>query len=287
MALSFSVISLISAFISIFAIFLVFSIINKVYQEEYRRPWLFIGISALFLALSELLRFFDSIYNLKIISEQFTDVLIYLLVFFSITVLSYGLLLEYLILKFYKGKFVKMKFIPVQEGALGGELDINVSSGSSYIAIKKEKDFMYDQFAKATGKGFEGFLITEDNPKDIRLKYKIQKSPIGWISEYDSGINSDFIRKSLDENSDIVSPLQINNMISFVDNFLEQSANPFIMIDMNMILRMNSFYIVSEFIRYISSRVQRYNGILIVMINEDVVERSNMNDLKNFLVELE
>jgi len=171
-----SVISLFSAVISIIAIYIVFSIFNKVYQEDYKKPWLYIGVSALFLALSQLLDFISGYYQKFIINYTTSEFIILTLQFISMAVLTYGLVLELLILKYYKGKFVKLKFVPVQEGNMDGSLDISVSPKNSYIAIKKDRNFMLEQFAKATKSGFEGFLLTENNPKDIRDKYNLKNS---------------------------------------------------------------------------------------------------------------
>jgi hypothetical protein len=207
--------------------------------------------------------------------------------FISIMFLTYGLILEQVILKYFKGKFVKMKFIPVQEGTLGGEIDLNVSNGSSYIAVKKDKKYLLEQFSQATKKGFEGFLITEDNPKQIRSKYNLQKTPIAWISQIDMGIDSNYLKDSLDENSDIVDPLQLNNLITFVDNFLEQSQNPFLMVDLNLLLRTNNYTIVLEFLKYLTSRTERFNGILITLINIDIIKNDQIQELQTFMNDLE
>lgn len=284
---SVSVVSLLSALLSVFAIILVFSIFKKVYEEDYKKPWLFIGVSAIFLASSQLLRFLWEFFNLIIINSIITDAIILILVFISISFLTYGLLLEYLILKFYKGKFIKMKFVPVQEGTLGGEIDLNISRGSSYLALKKDKKFMLEQFSMATKKGFEGFLITEINPSEVRAKYNLPKTPIGWITQVEATVNSSYLRKSLDENSDIVEPIQLNNLISYIDNFLEQSTNPFLMIDLNQIFRINNFTIVLEFLKYVNSRVQRYNGILILLVNEDVLDKGQESEIFDFAKEIE
>jgi len=285
--ISISFLSLISGAVSILAIFLSLKIFNKVYQEDYKKPWLFIGISAIFIAISQLIYFVSGVFGKFIISSEITELINYIIEFIAIMFLTYALILEYVLLKYYKGKFVKMKFIPVQEGTIGGELDINVSDGSSYLALKKDKKFLLEQFSIAAKKGFEGFLITEQNPKEIRTKYNLVKTPIGWITQFESQVSSDYVKQSLDENSDIIDPLQLNNLISYVDNFLEQSQNPFIMIDLNLILKTNNHEIVFEFLRYISSKITKYNGILISLINNDVLEKGEESEIKEFLRELE
>lgn len=284
---SFSVVSLLSALLSVAAIVLAVLILRRVYQEEYRRPWFFIGVSAVFFGITELLRFLSVFFGWNILNQEFGEVLLYFLVFISISFIVYGLLLEFLILKYYKGKFVKMKFIPVQEGTLAGEIDLNVSMGNAYYAIKKDRKFMFNQFSEATKKGFEGFLLSEDNPKELRTKYKIPKTPIAWVTQFDKTLNSEYIKSSLDENSDIVDPLQLNNMISFVDNYLEQSVRPFIVLELNLIFKINNFDIVEEFLKYITSRTERYNGIFIGMVNVDVLSEEQIRSLSDFMRELE
>jgi hypothetical protein len=283
----FSAISLFSAFISIFAILIVFSIFKKVLQEKYKRPWLFIGISTIILATNQLLRFVSDFYGVNIINLRFTQAIIYSLDFISIIILTYGLLLEQLILKYYKGKFVKMKFIPVQEGSLDGEIDLNVSNGNSYLALKKDRTYLFNEFSQATKKGYEGFLIAEENPREIRKNYDLQKTPIGWVSHIDKQTNSSYLKDSLDENSDVIDPIQLNNIINYIDNFLEQSQNPFLLIELNLILRTNNYSIILEFLKYVSQRIKTHNGILIWTLNIDILKKDQVSELKQFMIELE
>lgn len=285
MALSISAISLLSVLMSILAIYLVFSIFQKVYTQKQRRPWLFIGVSAVFLAFSELLRFAYSQYKFVFISINVTEALIYILVFISMSFLAYGLLLEHLILKYYKGKFVKIKFVPVQEGALNGDLDLNISNSNSYLALKKDRHFLLEQFSKATKVGYEGFLISESNPKELRAKLKLEKTPIAWISSIEQ--ESHYIKELLDENSGIVDPLHINDIISYIDNFLEQSSNPFILIECNDLIRSNNFNILEELFKYVDSKIKKYNGIVVLMINQDILNKNQISSLEKFLLDLE
>jgi len=285
--ISFSFISLLSATLSVVSIIIVLNIFKRVYEEDYKKPWLFIGISTIFLVSAQLLQFSYNSFDLRIINGQITEIIIHILEFISITILTYALLLEYLILKYYKGKFVKMKFIPIQEGTLGGELDLNIESGISYLATKKDKNVLLNSTTQAIKKGFEGFLLIEENPRNIRTKFNLSKTPIAWISQIDSSIDSDYLKDSLDENSDIVDPLHLNNIINYIDNFLEQSQNPFIFIDLNLLIRTNNFTIFEEFLRYVSEKTQKYNGILIANLNNNILQGNQIKELNNFLRDLE
>lgn len=285
--ITFSLISLFSAIISVIAIIIVFSIDKKVYQENYKKPWSFIGVSTLFLATSQLIKFLNGFFSFFIINSLINDLVVFILEFISVTILTYGLFLEFLILKYFKGKFVKMKFIPVQENSIGGEIDLNINVSCSYLCIKKSKKYIYEQFSKATKTGFEGFLITNENPKEIRVDNQLLKTPICWITNIEKDLNSQFLKDNLDENSDIINPLQLNNLINFIDNFYEQSTTPFILIDLDLILRTNNFSITSEFLKYIKNQNKKFNGIVLFLINEDILENNQILELKEFLNELD
>lgn len=282
-----SLIALFSTFVSFIALFLSLTIFYKVFQENYKKPWLFISISIMFLALAKIGIFLKGFFGLILFSSDITEYIILAFEFISISLLTYATLLEYLILKFYKGKFVKFKFIPVQEGSVGGELDIDVSKSNSYLAYKKDKKFLYKQFSNATKKGFEGFLLSEENPKHIRETYTLEKTPIAYISQIKTDISSQYLKDSLDSNSDIVDPINLNNIISFIDNFLEQSSNPFIMIDLDLILKINSFQINLEFFKYISAKIKNVEGILILNINRDIITTQELETLKILFLNLE
>lgn len=277
---SISLIPLFSAFVSVIALLLVMFIFNKVYQENYKKPWLFIGISILFLAFSKIISFLSGFLMIYIINKNVSSFIADSLDFISISILTYAILLEFMILKYYKGRFVKFRFIPVQEKNLEGELDISVSKSNSYLAYNKDIDFLNSQFSLATRIGYEGFLITEYNPGEFRKRYGLEKTPIAWISQIQINSSTDFLKDSLDKNSEIVSPINLNEIINYNDSFLEQSSSPFIMLDLNLILKFNNFKVVYEFLEYLIQKTKKYNGILICRINENVLEDYDLNKLK-------
>jgi hypothetical protein len=274
-----------SGLLAVLALAIAFNIFNKVYQENYKKPWLYIAISAVFLGIGQIIKFFGGFLGLYISSPYISNLLISIMEFLALTILTYGILLEYLILKYYRGKFVKVKFVPVQEGTLGGELDLDVVPGDSYYVMKKKKDFLFTQFSDAVNKGFEGFLLTESIPREVRPKYKIAKTPIAWITQLDA--NKEYVKSNLDENSDLVDPIQLNNIITYIDTFLEQSEKPFIVFELDQILNTNNNQIVFEFLRYIAHKISNTMGVLICLINTDVLEQFEINQLEELLGKIE
>jgi len=282
-----SMISLFSAITSVISIVIVFMILNKVFQDKYKKPWYFIGVATLFLSISQIINFLNGFFDVLIVTEEITIFTSLALEFIAMTVLSYALLLELFILKFYKGKFVKFRFIPVQEGNAKGDLDLDVTNGKSYVAIKKDKNYFHEQFSLATKTGYEGFLITERLPREIRQIFSLEKTPIAFVNHSESEDSLNFIKKDLDENSGIVEPINLNNIITFIDNFLEESTNPFILLELDLIFEYNNFSIVLEFLKYLSSKMEKYKGVLVCLVNKDNISVSQIEELRKRLKDLE
>jgi hypothetical protein len=278
--------SMFSVFMSVFAILIVISFFRKFYEQEQRRPWIFIGVCTIMLGLSEFLKFLHANANIVIVNSKTTDIVVDFLLFVAVTFLTFGLFLESLIVKFLKEKYVKIKFIPVTEGSSSGDISLNVNLGDSYLANKVDKNHLLREFSEATKKGYEGFLITESSPKDIRKKYELFKTPICWIREVGDLENSKILKHHLDERSDICDPLELNNLISYLSNFLEQSQKPFIMLEINTLLRKNNYSILNDFLHYLTKRIEENNGILICFLSIDI-ENVQLENLKDFLLVLE
>jgi len=274
-------VSVLTIIASIVVLVFSFYIFRKIFNVKNKRPWIFISVSSLFLIFKQLLELF----NIKILNYAVSEYIISISEFIGIVILAYALFLEYLVLKYYKGRFVRIKLIPVQEGTLIEEdIELNVTNGEAYLAYKKSKDFILGEFAKAVKKGYEGFLLTETPPKIIRQKYDILKTPIAWLIEK-TGSDSSYYSENLTDNSDIVEPIRINDIVSNVDLFLGESDNPFIILELNEIVRINNSIIVVELISYLSHKIKSREGIFVVILNRDV-DNSILSDFYEYLKEL-
>ena len=273
-----------SGIVSIVAIILAFLILNKVYQEQYKRPWFFIGLSAIFLVISQMIQFAYAFFGYEIVNLEITGFTVYSLQFISITLLAFGLLLEYFILKFFKGKFVKMKLIPVKEGTLDGDIDLDVQTRRAYFTISNYTSKLREEFSMATRKGFEGFLITHHEPRDLRFKYGLQKTPILHVQP--QLLQQERNLPKLDENTERIDPLQLNKMVQYIDNFLEQSDMPFLVIEIDELIKVNDFSIFKELMMYIAEKTTRRDGVFICSLSQNLLRNYEIEEMKEFLITL-
>ena len=281
----FSFLSFISSIIGIFLVFLVF---RKLYDDKYRRPWVFIGFATLIISLVMILDFLSAIFKNYISGKEIiSEGILAFLLFVGILFLVYGVFLQYLILRYYKGRYVKTQFIPVIEGTLGGNINLNVNYGISYISKIKDKDFLLKQFVDSIKRGFQGFLITESSPKSIRKKYKIQKTPILWINKSKNITEEELVKKEIDTSSGVSNPFEINDVISFIDNFLLESKKPFILFELTQILQNNNEEIINDFINYLKHKISKYDGFIVFLVNNHLIDEDENNKLNDLLKELE
>ncbi|MFP4402225.1 MAG: DUF835 domain-containing protein [Candidatus Nanoarchaeia archaeon] len=270
---------LVGALFSAISFVLGLLILRKVFEEKYRRPWLFISLSVILFTPAQILRFFET--QDMLISEAIF--VIYGLEFVAQAFLMYALLLEFFILKFVKGKFVKMRFIPVQEGSVDGILSFDVTKGEGYLAHKKDRDYLFRCFKEATTKGYEGFMLTTKFPYDVRKEYGLVKTPILMITDP----QSDETISDVGANAQVADALHFSEMIRDIDYFYSQSQNPFIFIEIDEILKYSPFDIVFELLQYLKAKNSKSNGILIISIYQDSLNYFNLTRIKQLLHELE
>ncbi|MFT4244614.1 MAG: DUF835 domain-containing protein [Candidatus Woesearchaeota archaeon] len=272
MELNISFLLLIGALFSVISFFLAIFILKKVFEEKYRRPWLFVALGIICYAPAQVLRF---IFSDNLTGETISYV-IYGFEFIGHAFLMYGLLLELFIIKLVKGKFVQMRFIPIQEGNIEGTLSFDVTNSKSYLAYKKDKNFLLKAFKEAVSKGYQGFLLTTSYPSDIRGEYGLQQTPILMIFNPQNEIKPHLEN---DPHSESVDALHFNEMIQDIDNFYAQAQTPFVMIELDMILEYNPFEIVLGLLEYIKSKNETHKGVLILTIQQDSLSYVNLNRL--------
>ena len=278
--------SVLSVLISCLAIYITTRIFFKIFDESYKLPWFYIGIAAFSIAIAEFLRFFHNNLDVVIFNSPFITLsLIDFWIFIANCFLFYGLFLEYLILKYQKGKYVRMKFIPIKEGTLSEEIDLNVEFGHSYIFFKKNKNEIFEILRKASNKDFEAFFLSEENPKSIR-KIGFLKSPIAWIYEIRDLKSTQSLKTFLDENCDLVDPFELNNILNYILNFLENSKKPIIYLDLDLLVSKNNYPIINDFFKYLKTKIEQKNGILLCNLKRKI-EEDELDELKSIFEELE
>lgn len=280
--INYSAISYLTIVFAVFSFLFSFLLSTRIYTQKHKRPWIFISISCFFIVVKTIFMITDVV----IYSQDLTYFIILFLEFTSVVLVLFSVLLEYMIVKFYKGKFVEFKVNPIEEGSLSGQLDLDVRTGRAYFAYKGNKKKLLKEFAKATRIGFNGLLITQFPPLRVREEFFLERTPIVWVID-NSVTNSKFIKENTTDNSDVLAPTNIDSIINDFDNFTQSTTRkPFILIEIDDVLAQNSNSIVFEMLSYMKNKISLKGGVLIAHIDREL-EAYELEEIKSFMSKLE
>jgi hypothetical protein len=120
----------------------------------------------------------------------------------------------------------------------------------------------------------QGLCFTMNSPREVRLIYALQTTPIFWISKY---------------GPQCTSPMDLEKIADIIDKFLKQSKNPVVLLDgIEHLILENGTAPVLRLLRDIEEWIILQNAILILPVNPAAVEKKelalierNTNDLKH------
>jgi len=144
--------------------------------------------------------------------------------------------------------------------------DRKLDSGVIYI-VHNDPPKAFEVFADLVFSGCEGLCITRTHPPKIRDQYKLEKTPIVWLTSEAAG----------DERS-VRSGQDISIMIG---DFLEKANKPVVLFDGFEYLILNDgFKYFMKLLQIIKDRVQHKNGILIAPFSDQTLDLRELATLK-------
>jgi hypothetical protein len=146
---------------------------------------------------------------------------------------------------------------PVLETTRTGNRTSELEAGQIYL-VRKDPTKAFDTFTVAVFGGYEGLCITRTHPPKIRSKYKLEKTPIIWLTSEVPG----------DERS-VKSLRELSIMIG---DFLDKAEKPVILLDgFEYLIINNGFEPFIKFLQVIKDRLQRENGVMIAPFLEQTL----------------
>jgi hypothetical protein len=119
----------------------------------------------------------------------------------------------------------------------------------------------------------QGLCFTMNSPREVRLIYALQTTPIFWISKH---------------GPQCTNPMDLETIADIINKFLKQSKNPVVLLDgIEHLILENGSEPVLRLLRDIEEWMILQNAILILPVNPAAVEKKelalierNTNDLK-------
>jgi hypothetical protein len=168
-------------------------------------------------------------------------------------------------------KGLKYKFVPitpVDEKKSGENAKYMLEKGHAYL-ICEEKPFKSTEiFIDLVTHGFQGLYITRANPTEVRQKYKLEKTPILWLTDA-----KDYEKR--------IEPFNIMELGYTVGEFTKKTENGVILLDgLEYLIIQNDYKRVLKLIHLLEDFVSLRGAILLIPLDPATLEDRELHLLK-------
>ena len=155
---------------------------------------------------------------------------------------------------------------PVLETNTLRTVDRTLDTGQIYV-VRNDAPKAFEVFAGLVFSGHEGLCITRTHPRKIRSRYKLEKTPIVWLTSEAS------------RGDPCVGSLQ--ELSIMIGDFLDKAKEPVILFEgFEYLVLNNGFTHFLKFLQIIKDRIQTRDGILIAPFSDQTLEPRELAILK-------
>lgn len=260
------VINIIAIIVSLLAVICWIKLYRQVYKDNSRQAtgwsWLFVSV------LGILLFNIASIFLIFVTSPLYEAMSIIgrTIVGVSMTVGAY--LLYAPMKKGFKYKFVPILPVTEDESEIKSILRHMLERGHSYIVNEEKPVKSNEIFLELITHGVQGLYITRRNPREIREKYGLKKTPILWLSSL----------KGQERNIDPTDILELSHAIK---EFIKKTDDGVVILDgLEYLITQNGYKDVLQFIQSLNDSIAMSNSRLIVPLDPSTLDNQQLHLLK-------
>jgi hypothetical protein len=148
----------------------------------------------------------------------------------------------------------RLSLTPIKETVQAGKRQFELEFGSSYI-IKNDVEKAYEIFADNVFSGLEGLCITRKFPPKVREKYRLEKTPIIWLTD--------------EKAQDQATVHSLQDLSILINNFLEKTSHAIVLLDgFEYLITNQGFEPFIRFLQLSRSRCEQHDSILIAPLLE-------------------
>lgn len=172
---------------------------------------------------------------------------------------------------FHNVRSRRLVVYPIKEIIGMGRIKIGLeklTTGHSYLFLLDRPDRTFEIFAAYVKDGYHGLCISRYFPGKIRAKYKLEKTPMLWLSHTDS------------EESHL-DPSNLGVLTNILRDFFNKTEKGIVLLEgLEYLIIQNGFDTVLRFIQYLNEHVVTNNVILVVPFNSESLEKKELALLK-------
>jgi PAS domain S-box-containing protein len=174
-------------------------------------------------------------------------------------------------------EIVGLKIVPLTERAVGGARKYQFEKGSLYLMDKSKGSDCMEIFADQVKHNIQGLCVTRQNPKKLREKYGLEKTPIVWLNGSD-----------LPTGEHCIKPDNLTGLGATIYKFLSEANDGIVLLDgAEYLVARNSFDSVLKFLHLLNDRVMVSNSGVLLCLDPLSLETRQFHLLKTELRDFE
>lgn len=264
------IINVVAIIVSLVAVIYWIKLYRQVYRDDSRQAggwrWLFVS------ALGILLFNISSVFLLFVTSPVY-EIMSVIGRTIIVVSMTFGVYLLYTSMD----KGLKYKFVPIvpvteDECEIKSILRHMLERGHSYLVSEEKPVKSNEIFLELVKHGVQGLYITRRNPREIREKYKLAKTPILWLSSL----------KTREKNIDPTNILELSHTIK---EFIRKTDDGVVILDgLEYLITQNNYNDILQFIQSLNDSIAMSNSRLIVPLDPSAVDNRQLHLLKREMI---
>lgn len=160
---------------------------------------------------------------------------------------------------------------PTAEKELKGEKKYRLKEGFSYLVKEETPEKSFDIFIDYVTHGVPGLCITRTNPRFLREKYSLEKTPCIWLSST--------------KTKECNSSLDLTEISISIKDFVRKSKASIIILNGFEFLVTNfGFRMILLFIQMLSEYISTTESVLIIPINPETLDVKQLKLLEKEMI---
>ncbi|MBT3465108.1 DUF835 domain-containing protein, partial [archaeon] len=166
----------------------------------------------------------------------------------------------------------------ILETTTNGKIDIELNPNNIYLLKEKNDSYAAELFVSTLNKGYAGLGMTRDNPKLIKEKFKLEKTPFIWL-------------KKSKNKSDKSSLVNVKDLQKIMFDFMNHGKSVILIERFDYIITQNEFKSSLNFLQSLRDVVMIKDSIIIISLNPNSLNDKELNlieseckDISNIII---
>jgi PAS domain S-box-containing protein len=156
---------------------------------------------------------------------------------------------------------------PIVEDTLDTAMKYKLDLGESYLIESEQPTEAFDIFLDAVTHGIQGFSICRIHPKKVKAKYKLERTPVLWLSTIETEYS--------------VDPKDLAKMNHMINEFLKIATNAMVLLEgIEYLIIQNNFEKVVKAMHSLNDYITMSNSRLLVPVNPKTLDLKELSILE-------